>query len=78
MNYTSLDWLLTINNILEERRKRIMGNGWYAKLTLVVKGPQEGPVTVGAEYDDTTKEVAVGLQNLLLTAGLEANKKGKL
>ena len=48
--------------------------GWKAKLTLEVKGPAEGAVKVTVEYEDTTKEVAVGLQNALAQLGLTLNK----
>jgi len=50
--------------------------GWSAKLTLEVKGPKEGPVVVTVDYPDTTKEVAVGLQNKLAQLGLQLNKEG--
>ena len=50
--------------------------GWYAKLTLEIKGPKEGPVTVSVEYVDTIRKVAVGLQNKLAELGLQLNKVG--
>jgi hypothetical protein len=50
--------------------------GWYVKLTLEVKGPDEGPVTATVEYADTTKQLAKGLQDKLALLSLDLNKRG--
>ena len=49
---------------------------WNAKITLEVQGEKEGAVIVSVEYQDTTREMAVGLQNKLLQLGIDLNKKG--
>ena len=48
-------------------------NGWSAKLQLIVQGPNEGPVIITAEYPDTTREMATGLQDKLAQLGIQLN-----
>ena len=51
-----------------------MTEKWQAKISLEVKGPQEGPVVVTVEYNDTTRKMCESLQNSLAKLGLELNK----
>ncbi len=49
--------------------------GWKAKLVLTVKGPDEGAVVATLEYEDTSREMATGLQDKLAELGIALNKK---
>ena len=48
-------------------------NGWNVELVLTVRGPKEGAVIASIEYKDTTKEMAIGIQNKLAQMGIELN-----
>jgi len=50
-------------------------NGWKVELVLTVKGPNEGPVTASIEYEDTTKDMALVLQNKLAELAISLNSQ---
>ncbi len=49
-------------------------NGWQAKIVATFKGPAEGAVILSLEYEDTTREMVVALQNKLAQLGIALNE----
>lgn len=48
-------------------------NGWKVEVKVTVKGPKEGAIIGGVTYEDTTKEVALAVQQAVSSAIISLN-----
>jgi len=72
---------VTIINVTEKGEfqmgdvKDAVRPNWYVKVTCLVIGPKEGPITADIEYAATTRDMAEGIQNEMGEYFIAKNKQ---